>query len=435
MTKTTKWISGSMILASAICMAVSCSKDKPGEESITPGEDKVSKYFVSTNQLADGNAAATYILTSESLTEGTISAVGQGFPLTNAGHVWYNISPSRAVGFVYVRGAQNFGDVLGLKNGIVTPVGEGFIFPTRFNSYSIANGKALASSGGLADQKDLEKQEVREYIYSVEGLNGVPSAQRRDILVSNIHAQGEFFSFAGFTATPNGKIYSGVIPSKIEYTSSGGGSAVGPTDYPDKVFVVKMDENATKIEKVIEDDRLSYAAGRRRSQNLQHVFAEDNYIYVFSNSVDENTTKTPGVLRIDINTDAFDPSWKIDLGDAVTGGHYFWRVMDIKNGNFLLDFYVKAGDRSLEGTGKLAILNVNTGSFKWVTGYDANNILQNSNIYPPMPHLENGKAYIPIMVNGQLPAIYEIDPATAVAKRGLEVEADYITGFGKLTEE
>lgn len=423
-----------MILASAVFMAVSCSKDKPGEEP-TPGDDKVSKYFVSTNQLTGGNADATYILTAESATEGKVSAVGQGFPLTNSGHVWYNVSPSRAVGFVYVRDAQNFGDVLGIQNGQVVSVGEGFTFPTRFNSYSIANGKALASSGGLADQKDLEKQEVREYIYSVEETGGVPSAQRRDILVSNIHADGEFFSFAGFTGASNGKIFSGVIPSKIDYTSSGGGSAVGPTDHPDKVFVVRLDENASKIEKVYEDDRISYAAGRRRSQNLQHVFAEGNYVYVFSNSVDENTTKTPGVLRINLTTDEFDPSWKIDLGDAKTEGHHFWRVMPLGGEYYMLDFYTVPGERSLTGTGKFAILNVNTRELKWVTGYDANNILQNSNLYPPMPYLENGKAYIPIMVLGQLPAIYEIDPVTAVAKRGLEAEADYITGFGKLTEK
>lgn len=428
-------LSKTLIIASAAFLTISCSKDKPSDEQEPDGSK--SKYFISTNQLADGNAGSTYILTAKSLSEGKISAVGQGFPLTNAGHVWYNISPSRAIGFVYVRGAQNFGDVLGIKNNTVVPIGEGFTFPTRFNSYSVANGKALASSGGLADQKDLEKQEVKEYIYTVEGESGVPSAKRSEVVVSNIHAQGEFFSFAGFTASSDGKIFSGVVPSKIEYESTGGGSAVGPTDYPDKVFVVRLNAALNKIDKVYEDDRLSYAAGRRRSQNLQHVFADGNYVYVFSNSVDENTTKTPGVLRINLTTDEFDPSWKIDLtASTKTNGHYFWRVMPVGNGYYMLDFYTEPGERSLTGTGKFAILNINTQDLKWVTGLPTN-LLQNSNIYPPMPYLEDGKAFIPIMSadNGQLPAIYEIDPKTATAKRGIEVEADYITGFGKLTEE
>lgn len=423
------WLSKSLLIASATLMTFSCTKDKPVD-------DQEGDYFISTNQLADGNAAATYILSTQSLTEGKVSAVGQGFPLTNAGHVWYNISPSRAIGFVYVRGAQNFGDVLGNENGKIVPIGEGFTFPTRFNSYSVANGKAIASSGGLADQKDLEKQEIREYIYTVEGLNGSPSAKRSEILVSNVFENGEFISFAGFTASSDGKIFSGVVPSKIEYESTGGGSAVGPTDYPNEAFVVRLSADLSKIEKTYRDDRLSYAAGRRKSQNLQHVFAEGNYVYVFSNSVDENTTKIPGVIRINLATDDFDPDWKIDLTATKTNGHYFWRVMPVGSGYYMLDFYTEPGERSLTGTGKFAILNIQTQELKWVTGLPKN-LLQNSNIYPPMPYLEGGKAFIPIMTegDGQLPAIYEINPITATAKRGLEVDADYITGFGKLTQE
>ena len=50
-------------------------------------------------------------------------------------------------------------------------------------------------------------------------------------------------------------------------------------------------------------------------------------------------------------------------------------------------------------------------------------------------YTKDGKVYIPINVENERPAIYGINTATAVASRGVSIEAVDITGFGYMTPE
>ena len=50
------------------------------------------------------------------------------------------------------------------------------------------------------------------------------------------------------------------------------------------------------------------------------------------------------------------------------------------------------------------------------------------------PYTENGKVYVAVTTtNGSQPAIYQIDPVSATATKGLTVESEQISGVGKLT--
>ena len=51
------------------------------------------------------------------------------------------------------------------------------------------------------------------------------------------------------------------------------------------------------------------------------------------------------------------------------------------------------------------------------------------------PYMENGKAYVPVSTSDGYPAIYCVDPATAVATKGLTVEATSLDGVGKLQKQ
>ena len=48
------------------------------------------------------------------------------------------------------------------------------------------------------------------------------------------------------------------------------------------------------------------------------------------------------------------------------------------------------------------------------------------------PYSEDGKCYIAVTLTNDYPAIYAIDTATAVATKGLTVEATQVRGIGRL---
>ena len=49
------------------------------------------------------------------------------------------------------------------------------------------------------------------------------------------------------------------------------------------------------------------------------------------------------------------------------------------------------------------------------------------------PYVEAGIAHIAVTTTDGYPAIYQIDPSTATATKGITVEATQINGIGKLT--
>ncbi|MGO1520799.1 MAG: DUF4374 domain-containing protein, partial [Sphingobacterium sp.] len=83
-----------------------------------------------------------------------------------------------------------------------------------------------------------------------------------------------------------------------------------------------------------------------------------------------------------------------------------------------------------DGYTKYAVINVAEQSFQWLeSGFPApDEITATSNAYS-----FDGQAFIPVTAENQKPAIYVIDPVTATATRGLEVDATSISGVGKLT--
>jgi hypothetical protein len=75
----------------------------------------------------------------------------------------------------------------------------------------------------------------------------------------------------------------------------------------------------------------------------------------------------------------------------------------------------------------LAVFNAVEGSLNYVTG-----LPETLSAFGKAPFMENGFVYMPVAVADGYPAIYRIDPLTAVASKGLVVEVTAIDGVGKL---
>ena len=117
--------------------------------------------------------------------------------------------------------------------------------------------------------------------------------------------------------------YKWVLPGNedlIKTESGGSGSSAYDKDelqwtqYPDECWVAIFDDETLTTKKLIKTDRISYAAGRNRSQYYQMIWEAGNGdIYVFSPSYAktmsdsrQQTTRPAGVVRIPAGSEEFD---------------------------------------------------------------------------------------------------------------------------------
>ena len=79
----------------------------------------------------------------------------------------------------------------------------------------------------------------------------------------------------------------------------------------------------------------------------------------------------------------------------------------------------------------MAVFKGTSKQLTYVSGLPSANVLTG---FGNTPHAADGKIYVTVATtDANQPAIYEIDPATAVATKGLVVESDAVTAVGKLT--
>ena len=140
----------------------------------------------------------------------------------------------------------------------------------------------------------------------------------------------------------------------------------------------------------------------------------------------QQTTLPAGVVRIPAGAEDFD-DYYCDI-EARSEGKSFLRVWPIADDYFLMLMY----DRPLTEEGfaatELAVFKAEDRTLTYVTGLPST-----VSGFGNTPYIENGIAYVAVTVSDGNPAVYAIDPETAEATRGLEVEATQITGIGKLT--
>ena len=283
----------------------------------------------------------------------------------------------------------------------------------------------------------------------------------RDYICENFLGNGEYVTLTGLEQVGS-KIYSSptamglsqwgcmynnrqwVLPGNedlIKTESGGSGSGAYDKDelqwtqYPDSCWVAIFSDETLTDYKLIRTGRISYAAGRNRSQYYQMTWlADDGYVYVFSPSYaktmkdSRQQTKLPaGVVRIDPSTEEFDPDYYYNLEEQANGAS-FLRTWPIAEDYFLLLMYDKAITASDKVANRLAIFQGSTGQLTYVEGLPSD-----VSGFGNTPYVEGTNAYIAVTTESGYPAIYKIDPTTATATKGLTVEATTLSGIGKLS--
>jgi len=425
-------------IALALCGgAVACSKkDAPG----TDRETGDVEFFISATE---GDNASYLLAVPDITAKETLSIKGRGLEADAFGS-WLFPTPYIGIGLKYQKGDPGLGIGVALgPNGNIVRSGGEFQIVSRFTTYGVFQEKVLSVVDGIV-QKDDKGNIDKTQMYST--FNFIDPAKNNAVTTitkstTNLTGNGEYAVLSGVVQFGANNFLSALVPrqfaegedrnkNKILVTSN--------TKYPDSVWVASFDKDL-KLTKVYGDDRISYAAGRHRSQYNNAISGDGKgNVYVFSPSNDQ-TSKAAGVIRIKAGTSNFDKDYYWNLENAVAGTgkkakSKFKEIYHVDGDYFILGYLLDGTNPikdDVPNINALAIVNVVDKTFKWVEG------LPDFNYYPQFgtPISEDGKFYTPIKEVDKKPAIYIIDPLRAKAAKGLEVDAKSISGIGKLKKK
>ena len=431
-------------------------------------DDNNAEYVIAASVTASGNTT-NVLVNAESLDEGTVTTINNGV-VNDGATYWVFFKEQYLYALTY-----NQGEAGGTRSYIMDASGElkkrsAEFGVKRFTTYGIYDKYIMTSSTGDGPTEWNDENGYTPKVFLLSYLDPAAETfttndtQNKAYLSENFLGTGEYVPLSGMLEH-NNKIYTAAVPMGLSQygTKDQNGKWVLPgnedlvkkesggsnssaykkdelqwTQYPNECWVAIFDDATMTSKKLIKTDKISYAAGRMKSQYYQMIWAADNGdVYVFSPSfaktmtdARQKTTLPPGVVRIPSGSTEFD-DYYCNL-EALTNGNSFLRSWHIADDYFMLLMY----DRPLTETGyvanQLAIFKAGDKKLTYVTGLPSTDQISG---FGNEPYVEKGNAYVTVTFNegGGNPVIYKIDPATATATKGLTIEATQVSGVGKLT--
>lgn len=444
----------------ALTMGACESTDEPGPTGGTGAGDAEECYVIAAQ--VDGTS---YLLTAESLDEGSVSTRGQGTEVIG-GTYWVFHGTDYLFALVYNKGGAGTGASYYL-NGSGVPTEKYTYEYNRITTYGTWGDRVITVSTGDSKQADDDGNLAQALLFNY--LDATTGAQSEaSVLAENFVGNGETVSFAGVVEA-NGRLYTSLVPmgmSKygvgrwpecvtdpelVAKADGGSGSSsyvageIPSTQYPDEAWVAIYDgDDFSQTPVIAHTDRIGYGCGRLRSQYYQTLWAADNGdLYLFSPGYGRTATSSAdlkrvtgtlpsGVVRILRGETTFDPDYYVNL-EATGPCKPVFRCWHIAEDYFLLQLY-KDGAEGMIRDGKdadvseLAIFKGEERSVVSVTGLPAD--LAG---FGGEPYAEDGGVYIAVTVTGgDKPAFYRIDARTGRATKGLVVDAESVSAAGKL---
>lgn len=462
------FLTGLFATAMAGLTLTACDDDPSTGGGDGGDDDNNAEYVIAASVTASGNTT-NVLFNAESLDEGTVTTINNGV-VNDGATYWVFFKEQYLYALTY-----NQGEAGGTRSYIMDASGElkkrsAEFGVKRFTTYGIYDKYIMTSSTGDGPTEWNDENGYTPKVFLLSYLDPAAETfttndtQNKAYLSENFLGTGEYVTLSGMLEH-NNKIYTAAVPMGLSQygTKDQNGKWVLPgnedlvkkesggsnssaykkdelqwTQYPNECWVAIFDDATMTSKKLIKTDKISYAAGRNKSQYYQMIWAADNGdVYVFSPSfaktmtdARQKTTLPAGVVRIPSGNTEFD-DYYCNL-EALTNGNSFLRSWHIADDYFMLLMY----DRPLTETGyvanQLAIFKAGDKKLTYVTGLPSTDQISG---FGNQPYVEKGNAYVTVTFNegGGNPAIYKIDPATASATKGLTIEATQVSGVGKLT--
>lgn len=435
-------------------------------EGVSGNGDGNNREYVIASLVKGTSGDTNVLLTSETLDGGNVSTINNGL-VNDGASQWVFYKNQYLYALTYNQGNAGTTRSYVMNSNHEVQARSNEFAVKRFTTYGIYDKYIItASTGdgptGYADENGyLPKTFLFSYLDVAAETYRTNDTQNKAYQSENFLGTGEFVTLAGIQER-NSKMYSAAVPMGLSQygakansgkwvlpgnedllkTENGGSNSSSYkkgelqwTQYPNKCWVAIFDDETLTSKKIIETDKISYACGRNASQYYQTLWAADNGdIYVFSPSYSktmkdarQRTTLPAGVVRIPNGTEAFD-DYYCNL-EAQTNGKSFLRCWHIADDYFLLLMY----DRPLTETGfaakELAIFKAGSKKLTYVTGLPSAESISG---FGNAPYSEGGFAYMAVTTTNDAPVVYKIDASSAVATKGVTVQATQISGIGKL---
>lgn len=462
------FLTGLFATAMAGLTLTACDDDPSTGGDDGGDDDNNAEYVIAASVTASGNTT-NVLVNAESLDEGTVTTINNGV-VNDGATYWVFFKEQYLYALTYHQGEAG-----GTRSYIMDASGElkkrsAEFGVKRFTTYGIYDKYIMTSSTGDGPTEWNDENGYTPKVFLLSYLDPAAETfttndtQNKAYLSENFLGTGEYVTLSGMLEH-NNKIYTAAVPMGLSQygTKDQNGKWVLPgnedlvkkesggsnssaykkdelqwTQYPNECWVAIFDDATMTSKKLIKTDKISYAAGRMKSQYYQMIWAADNGdVYVFSPSfaktmtdARQKTTLPAGVVRIPSGSTEFD-DYYCNL-EALTNGNSFLRSWHIADDYFMLLMY----DRPLTETGyvanQLAIFKAGDKKLTYVTGLPSTDQISG---FGNEPYVEKGNAYVTVTFNegGGNPAIYKINPATATATKGLTIEATQVSGVGKLT--
>lgn len=404
------------LLFSGLLLASCSSDDDNSDDSIN--EPGASEQYV----MMATDSENTYLLTSEEISEGSVSAQADNSTQVIGTPRWYFAKDMAAYGFIYRQGDPGTTQSFALnENGQLEPRNE-------------LNLTVSIQSKGLVDNEIYMQYSSRNYeepfstFYTIDpvtqAVNG-PITIATDDIVDN----GEY-AYITDVAGHNGKVLLGI--RTIKAGSDGGEETENlfDSDFNDHTYVGVFNKDLEMEKLIVDSGRTGLVAGQYRAGGETGIEpVENGDVYVFSSALDAEDVPS-GILKINDDNWEFDEDYFFNISEA-SGGYKLYRTYYVGNNNFVLRMFTEPNTSSagVDVTrNKFAVVNVVDQTFSWVDDVPQGIL----DIGEPYVDKENNEVVFPIETSGY-PALYSIDVNTSQMTKGLEIMAEEVTAVGKLT--
>ena len=460
----TKILSKLIIATIALLATMACQNERT---HLPAPDDGTPRPYVIASQGTFSNTTTNALLSASSLDGGSI---GMERGLVNDGaSYWVFWGDKYLYALTYNQGNAGTTRSYVMNDDYTLRARPAEYAVRRFTTVGTYDKFVMTTSTGdgpqeLADENGYLPKSILVSLLNVEDeIYTTNNTLEEQYLSENFLGNGEFVTFAGLeqvgdklltAAVPMGLSQYGVKAEGGRWVREGfedlikreaGGSGSGAykegelqwTQYPDECWIAIFDDETLQNKRLLRTDKISYAAGRYNSQYYQMVWGvESGDVYVFSPSyaksmsdARQQTTLPAGVVRIKAEATEFDDSYYVNL-EALSNGRSFQRTWYVGGGKFLMLMYnsILEPGKSMVAN-ELAIFDAEAATLTYVTGLPSSDVISG---FGNAPYSEEGKCYIAVTTTDNYPAIYAIDNNTAVATKGLTIEATSVKAVGRL---
>lgn len=408
----------SMVAIGMLAFSACSSDDDLSEnpDNGNPGGQASPQYVIAAD-----DSENSYLLTTDVISEGSISPQEQNTQQVIGTPSWYFYKDLAAYSFVYRQGDPGTTQSYSLDSNGELHARNEIDLQVSIQARGIAGNKMYV---GFSSRN---YQEPVATFFTIDGQTQIVEGPYT-IDTKALAGNGEY---AYISDVAGYKDYVLMSFRTIKAGQDGGDSAFN-SDFNGHAYVAVFNQDLELVKVIQDSGRTGVIAGQSRSQGETGVEPiENGDVYVFSSALD-NPDVPSGVLKIKDGELEFDTDYFFDISQA-SGGHKLYRSFYAGGTTFVLQMFTDPNvSNATPATtrNKFAVVDVADQSFEWVSGIP--NSIQSIGV--PYIDQENSKVVFPIETN-LYPTLYILDTQSATLNKGLEIVAEGIGAIGKLSPQ